>query len=203
MGLFGAFHLVVQEMNVIEASKREQASRRKQLTVAARTGVSHGFRGSREGERRTSSIYYSQGTESRRDPAGETVGEPSVSASAVNASSVNASSVNASCTPISCTPAYSPATPVTSTQPIHNTQPVNYTQPSIPYSQPSNNTQPISNIQPITNTPINTLPTTTTQPTIDSLHTTVIEQEAPLDDADQEEEYDEYDEEQRKSCIVA
>lgn len=66
----GAFHLVVQEMNVIEASKREQASRRKQLTVAARTGVSHGFRGSREGERRTSSIYYSQGTESRRDPAG-------------------------------------------------------------------------------------------------------------------------------------
>ena len=56
--------------------------------------------------------------------------------------------------------------------------------------------------QPITYTPINTLPMTTTQPMIDSLHTTVIEQEAPLDDDDQEEEYDEYDEEQRKSCIV-
>lgn len=190
MGLFGAFHLVVQEMNVIEASKREQASRRKQLTVAARTGVSHGFRGSREGERRTSSIYYSQGTESRRDPAGETVGEPSM----------NASLVNASCTPISCTPSYSPATP------IHNTQPINYAQPSILYSQPSIlYSQPIHNTQPPTNSTqpiINTLPTTTTQPTIDSLHTTVIEQEAPLDDADQEEEYDEYDEEQRKSCIV-
>lgn len=203
-------------MNVIEASKREQASRRKQLPpVTARVGVSHPFRGSRDGERRTSSIYYSaQGAgESRREtpvevaPSQESQRVASVGVSAevsrvstmvngvngngvsmngVNGISVNGISMNGPMNgvsintstgiPSSSTPIHTPSTPLTTT-PVTNT----YT--------------PVT----ITNTPVTT---TYTPTTIDSLHATVIEQDAPLEESDPEEDYEEYDEEQRKSCTV-
>ena len=207
---------MVKEMNVIEASKREQASRRKQLPpVTARVGVSHPFRGSRDGERRTSSIYYSaQGAgESRREtpvevaPSQESQRVASVGVSAevsrvstmvngvngngvsmngVNGISVNGISMNGPMNgvsintstgiPSSSTPIHTPSTPLTTT-PVTNT----YT--------------PVT----ITNTPVTS---TYTPTTIDSLHATVIEQDAPLEESDPEEDYEEYDEEQRKSCTV-
>ena len=209
---------MVKEMNVIEASKREQASRRKQLPpVTARVGVSHPFRGSRDGERRTSSIYYSaQGAgESRREtpvevaPSQESQRVASVGVSAevsrvstmvngVNGNGVSMNGVNGTGVsmtgismngpmngvsintstgiPSSSTPIHTPSTPLTTT-PVTNT----YT--------------PVT----ITNTPVTT---TYTPTTIDSLHATVIEQDAPLEESDPEEDYEEYDEEQRKSCTV-
>ena len=212
-------------MNVIEASKREQANRRKQLPpVTARVGVSH-FRGSRDGERRTSSIYYSQGTENRRETPVDVTPQESQRASAgvsadvsMSSTNVNVSSGGASGTPVpsSTTPFYTPSTPVSnnaSSVPINNAS-------SVPLSNvastPISNAAsiPISNTSsaPIYNnastTPIynnaSTIPTNNiiNTPTMDSLHATVIEQEAPLDDSDPEEDFEEYDEEQRKSCTV-